>query len=207
MDSNTKPPIYDLYAISNHIGGMYGGHYNSYALHETDQNWYKLDDAHCSLVHDPSYIITPNAYLLFYKSRNPPPYSWPEPIQLDDEDPKPPSSSTTIPTTTICTTITSSPVSSPPVSAPQEEPSHMKENTKYFSPHMYDPIITQDDEPFHPHFVNDYGPYHSPARKPLAQSLYICPFCNETLPGLEEYQVHILTEHYAETGTEDLLLN
>jgi len=74
---------------------------------------------------------------------------------------------------------------------------------------MYDPIVTQDDEPFHshPHYVTDYGPYHPAARKPLAQSLYVCIKCNETLPSLEEYQVHMLTEHYGETGTEDLLLH
>lgn len=26
---NALPPIYDLYAVSNHIGGMGGGHYTA----------------------------------------------------------------------------------------------------------------------------------------------------------------------------------
>jgi len=58
-----KPPIYDLYAISNHIGGMSGGHYTCYALNQMDNVWYKFDDSHCTSIPDPSFIVTPNAYL------------------------------------------------------------------------------------------------------------------------------------------------
>lgn len=27
--TTTKPPVYDLYAISNHMGGLGGGHYTA----------------------------------------------------------------------------------------------------------------------------------------------------------------------------------
>eukprot|EP01099_Mayorella_cantabrigiensis_P005617 TRINITY_DN455_c0_g1_i1.p1 TRINITY_DN455_c0_g1~~TRINITY_DN455_c0_g1_i1.p1 ORF type:complete len:113 (-),score=17.95 TRINITY_DN455_c0_g1_i1:99-437(-) len=62
-----KPLIYDLYAVSNHSGGLGAGHYTAYAKH-TNGNWYKFDDSHVSQV-SASSIITPNAYLLFYQRR------------------------------------------------------------------------------------------------------------------------------------------
>jgi len=192
-----KPPIYDLYAISNHIGGMSGGHYTCYALNQMDNVWYKLDDSHCTSILDPSFIVTPNAYLLFYKLRDGENYPVPESIQLDDEEesPKP-----------------AAPAVAPPAGSAAEEPKPQpssKENAKFYPPNeYYEPEVTPDDEgAFHEGYPSDYGPYAPPARKPLAQSLYICAYCSATLPGLEEYQVHILTAHYGETGTEDLLLH
>lgn len=202
----TKPPIYDLYAVSNHIGGMSGGHYTAFALHESDQNWYKLDDSHCSLLHDPCYIVTPNAYLLFYKLRESPTYIWPESIQFDDEeDAKLSTTSTTTTTTTTTTTPTPITINTTPISSPPEEPKHIKENTKYYQPMYDDPIVTDDEPPFHhPHFENlDYSSY--PTHKDMSESLYVCVICSADLPSLEEFQVHILTAHYEEAGTELLL--
>ena len=60
---------YDLIAISNHIGNLNGGHYNSYVKSYSDDNWYCMDDDNVTLLNE-SNLITPNAYILFYKLRN-----------------------------------------------------------------------------------------------------------------------------------------
>ena len=40
--------IYDCYAVSNHIGGMGGGHYTTYARDLTkDGKWYSFNDSSC----------------------------------------------------------------------------------------------------------------------------------------------------------------
>jgi len=58
---------YDLQAISNHSGGLGGGHYWAYTKN-LDNNWYKYNDNLVSLkqVDD---VVTSNAYCLFYKKR------------------------------------------------------------------------------------------------------------------------------------------
>ena len=60
---------YDLIAISNHIGNLNGGHYNSYVKSFSDDNWYCMDDDNVTLLNE-SELVTPNAYILFYKLRN-----------------------------------------------------------------------------------------------------------------------------------------
>jgi ubiquitin C-terminal hydrolase len=64
--------IYDLIAVSNHMGSIYGGHYTAYAQHKTDGNneWYLFDDSRVSLVSSEDEIISKNAYLLFYIKRS-----------------------------------------------------------------------------------------------------------------------------------------
>ncbi|KAI3631149.1 hypothetical protein MIR68_010639 [Amoeboaphelidium protococcarum] len=58
---------YSLYAISNHYGGMNGGHYTAFARNRFDGNWYNFDDTHVRQVPEQS-IKTPAAYSLFYVS-------------------------------------------------------------------------------------------------------------------------------------------
>ncbi|KAE8662005.1 Ubiquitin carboxyl-terminal hydrolase 10 [Hibiscus syriacus] len=58
--------IYELYAISNHYGGLGGGHYTAYAKLIDENRWYHFDDSHVSAVNE-SDIKTSAAYLLFYK--------------------------------------------------------------------------------------------------------------------------------------------
>jgi ubiquitin carboxyl-terminal hydrolase 4/11/15 len=59
--------VYDLYAVSNHYGGMGGGHYTACARNYLDKQWYNFDDAHVSLVTDPHRVcVTSAAYVLFY---------------------------------------------------------------------------------------------------------------------------------------------
>ena len=38
-----KSPIYDLFAVDNHYGGLGGGHYTAYARNFYDQNWYEYN--------------------------------------------------------------------------------------------------------------------------------------------------------------------
>lgn len=45
-----QPPIYDLYAVINHYGGMIGGHYTAYARLPSDKNSQRSDVGECSAV-------------------------------------------------------------------------------------------------------------------------------------------------------------
>ncbi|KAL0346940.1 UNVERIFIED_CONTAM: Ubiquitin carboxyl-terminal hydrolase 8 [Sesamum calycinum] len=56
---------YKLYAVSNHYGGMGGGHYTAFAKHRLKQ-WYEFDDSHVFPVTE-EQIKTQAAYVLFYK--------------------------------------------------------------------------------------------------------------------------------------------
>ncbi|CAK9167458.1 unnamed protein product [Ilex paraguariensis] len=58
--------VYELYAISNHYGGLGGGHYSAYAKLIDDNRWYHFDDAHVSPVSE-AEIKTSAAYVLFYR--------------------------------------------------------------------------------------------------------------------------------------------
>lgn len=42
-DEMQQPPIYDLYAVINHYGGMIGGHYTAYARLPCDKNSQRSD--------------------------------------------------------------------------------------------------------------------------------------------------------------------
>lgn len=42
-DEMQHPPIYDLYAVINHYGGMIGGHYTAYARLPSDRNSQRSD--------------------------------------------------------------------------------------------------------------------------------------------------------------------
>jgi len=68
----TNPPIYDLYAISIHSGGLGGGHYTAYGLNPMDKQWYSFNDSSVSKVGNINSIKTSGAYLLFYQRRPPP---------------------------------------------------------------------------------------------------------------------------------------
>nr|XP_033782603.1 ubiquitin carboxyl-terminal hydrolase 19 isoform X2 [Geotrypetes seraphini] len=71
-------PIYDLYAVINHYGGMIGGHYTAYARLPNDKNsqrsdvgWRLFDDSTVTTVEE-SQVVTRYAYVLFYRRRNSP---------------------------------------------------------------------------------------------------------------------------------------
>jgi ubiquitin C-terminal hydrolase len=65
---------YQLYAISNHMGGMGGGHYIAHATHEQSKapsaaEWHCFDDGYVSHA-DQRVLTSPSAYLLFYRRKD-----------------------------------------------------------------------------------------------------------------------------------------
>ncbi|XP_069798500.1 uncharacterized protein usp19 [Narcine bancroftii] len=73
-----QPPVYDLYAVINHYGGMIGGHYTAYARLPNEKNsqrsdvgWRLFDDSTVTAV-DESQVVARHAYVLFYRRRNSP---------------------------------------------------------------------------------------------------------------------------------------
>uniref|UniRef100_A0A672IRX8 ubiquitinyl hydrolase 1 n=1 Tax=Salarias fasciatus TaxID=181472 RepID=A0A672IRX8_SALFA len=77
-DEVQQPPVYDLYAVINHYGGMIGGHYTAYARLPSDKNsqrsdvgWRLFDDSTVTMVEE-SQVVTRYAYVLFYRRRNSP---------------------------------------------------------------------------------------------------------------------------------------
>lgn len=65
----TDKPIYDLYAVDNHFGGLGGGHYTAFARNPTDDKWYNYDDSSVRPVSTPESVKSSAAYLLFYRRR------------------------------------------------------------------------------------------------------------------------------------------
>ena len=66
------PAIYDLYAVSNHYGGLNGGHYTAYGYNTLMGKWYDFDDSCVSALHSQKEVVTDAAYLLFYRRREVP---------------------------------------------------------------------------------------------------------------------------------------
>ncbi|KZF21658.1 UCH-domain-containing protein [Xylona heveae TC161] len=65
-----KSTVYDLFAVDNHYGGLGGGHYTAFAQNFYDKCWYEYNDSHVSKRHNPESVVTPAAYLLFYRRRS-----------------------------------------------------------------------------------------------------------------------------------------
>jgi ubiquitin carboxyl-terminal hydrolase 4/11 len=84
-----QKPIYDCYAVSNHYGGLGGGHYTAYAL-STDGTWCCFDDCRVSTNVDPSDVVSAAAYVLYYKRRDvlfdTPEYETPLPSHVQNFD-------------------------------------------------------------------------------------------------------------------------
>jgi len=64
-----SPPIYDLYAVSNHSGSLHGGHYTAYAHNPYEGKWYNFDDSWTNEVPS-SDVVSEAAYVLFYRRRD-----------------------------------------------------------------------------------------------------------------------------------------
>lgn len=47
VENGGKSLIYDCYAVSNHMGGVGGGHYTAYAKNPINDKWYEFDDSSC----------------------------------------------------------------------------------------------------------------------------------------------------------------
>ncbi|XP_046371812.2 ubiquitin carboxyl-terminal hydrolase 19-like isoform X1 [Haliotis rufescens] len=85
--SAQQHPVYDLYGVINHHGGILGGHYTSYVRCtdtvdplRNEVDWRLCDDSRVSSISNEKNVVTRAAYLLFYRQRTnepilPPPSS------------------------------------------------------------------------------------------------------------------------------------
>lgn len=60
--------IYDLWAVSNHMGGTSGGHYTA-SIRRDKGDWYYFDDNKVAKIDDSRKVVNPMAYILFYRRR------------------------------------------------------------------------------------------------------------------------------------------
>jgi len=67
--SNGEEPIYDCYAVSNHYGGLGGGHYTAYAQND-DGEWCYFDDSRVTTLVKENEVISAAAYVLYYRRRD-----------------------------------------------------------------------------------------------------------------------------------------
>lgn len=63
-----EEPIYDCYAVSNHYGGLGGGHYTAYA--KNNGQWCYFDDSRVTEVTDEKEVVSEAAYVLYYRRRD-----------------------------------------------------------------------------------------------------------------------------------------
>lgn len=66
IDFNNSPPLYDLFAVSCHSGGLGCGHYTAFAKHGAQ--WHSFNDSVVSPVSETD-VKGPEAYVLFYRRR------------------------------------------------------------------------------------------------------------------------------------------
>ncbi|XP_072258529.1 ubiquitin carboxyl-terminal hydrolase 50 [Pyxicephalus adspersus] len=65
---NVQRPVYHLYSVVNHSGGLECGHYTAYCKHPGTKEWNAYDDArHFRITEDD--VQSPLAYILFYTSQ------------------------------------------------------------------------------------------------------------------------------------------
>jgi ubiquitin carboxyl-terminal hydrolase 4/11/15 len=69
LGQSEDSPMYDLFAISNHFGGLGGGHYTAFAKNQQKDAWFDFNDSSVSR-QDPNELVTEAAYVLFYKRRD-----------------------------------------------------------------------------------------------------------------------------------------
>jgi ubiquitin carboxyl-terminal hydrolase 8 len=65
-------PLYELYAMANHIGKPDDGHYTAYAVNRFDEQWYEFDDNLYSVI-DPvsTFAESSSPYVLFFNRVSP----------------------------------------------------------------------------------------------------------------------------------------
>lgn len=53
--------------MSNHFGGLGGGHYTAFCKDAGSEDWSNFDDSHVSTVSASDSVVSPAAYMLFYR--------------------------------------------------------------------------------------------------------------------------------------------
>ncbi|CAI9298565.1 unnamed protein product [Lactuca saligna] len=64
--NNSSRQVYELYALTNHYGGMGSGHYTAYIKLIDENRWYNFDDSHISAINEDD-VKSNAAYVLFYR--------------------------------------------------------------------------------------------------------------------------------------------
>ncbi|KAJ6921455.1 hypothetical protein NC652_015381 [Populus alba x Populus x berolinensis] len=64
--NNTQRQLYELYALTNHYGGMGSGHYTAHIKLLDESRWYNFDDTHISPINEED-VKSAAAYVLFYR--------------------------------------------------------------------------------------------------------------------------------------------
>ncbi|KAI4381571.1 hypothetical protein MLD38_007632 [Melastoma candidum] len=64
--NNYRRQLYELYALTNHYGGMGSGHYTAYIKLLEENRWYNFDDSHISPISEDD-VKSAAAYVLFYR--------------------------------------------------------------------------------------------------------------------------------------------
>ncbi|XP_024003784.1 ubiquitin carboxyl-terminal hydrolase 5 [Eutrema salsugineum] len=65
----SRPQLYELYALTNHYGGMGSGHYTAHIKLLDDNRWYNFDDSHISHINEDD-VKSGAAYVLFYRRKS-----------------------------------------------------------------------------------------------------------------------------------------
>ncbi|XP_024031099.1 ubiquitin carboxyl-terminal hydrolase 5 isoform X2 [Morus notabilis] len=64
--NNSQRQLYELYALTNHYGGMGSGHYTAHIKLLDENRWYNFDDSHISQINEED-VKSAAAYVLFYR--------------------------------------------------------------------------------------------------------------------------------------------
>jgi len=68
LQGSDETVLYDCYAVSNHYGGLGGGHYTAYA--KNNGKWCYFDDCRVTEDVDENDVVSSAAYVLYYKRRD-----------------------------------------------------------------------------------------------------------------------------------------
>ncbi|XP_059151065.1 ubiquitin carboxyl-terminal hydrolase 15-like [Physella acuta] len=68
-EESNECDVYDLIAVTNHYGGLGGGHYTAYAMNKDDGSWYYFDDSSVTASSAES-VVTKAAYVLVYQRKS-----------------------------------------------------------------------------------------------------------------------------------------
>ena len=66
LEDGSKSRVYDLFAVSNHVGSLNHGHYT--AMVKRGEEWYRMNDRSAQKMKEEE-VCTNAAYILFYKKR------------------------------------------------------------------------------------------------------------------------------------------
>ncbi|KAL5744951.1 hypothetical protein ACOSP7_026097 [Xanthoceras sorbifolium] len=66
IKNSSQRQLYELYALTNHYGGMGSGHYTAHIKLLDENRWYNFDDSHISPINEED-VKSAAAYVLFYR--------------------------------------------------------------------------------------------------------------------------------------------